>query len=328
MAGVRPVPAVTLFLSPFPMKNPELEAIAGRWWYYSVELALGWRTRGIYPDDMPMLPRMMMRKADLNGMDCLDIGSMEGLMPILMRRGGANRVLATDAVPHCLEKMRLLPEIYRVDFQFHAVGLMYDLAAKLRDFGGFDFINLSGVLYHVFSPMHVVAGLRPLLKKNGLMLISTNVVRRADYSMAFNRGGDFQSETNTFWYLSIPMLEYMVRYFNMTPIDCLYQPAAASEEAGAETQAGYLAVMCRANDDPGSAPPDPWAAQSWAQSWEYRGLCDQDLMRGQARSTIRYADGGPDPAGGIDLLARVAEGPDVVTAGIADSHVLTLDAFS
>lgn len=146
--------------------------------------------------------------------------------------------------------------------------------------------------------MHVIDGLRPLLKKNGLMLISTNVVRRADYSMAFNRGGDFQSETNTFWYLSIPMLEYMVRYFNMTPIDCLYQPAAASEEAGAETQAGYLAVMCRANDDPGSAPPDPWAAQSWAQSWEYRGLCDQDLMRGQARSIIRYADGGPDPAGG------------------------------
>src|SRR5207237_67553 len=84
---------------------------------------------------------------------------------------------------------------------------------------GFDLINLSGVLYHVFSPLHVLAGLRPALKKGGLMIVSTNVINRDDYSMEFNNSGKLQKEANTFWYLSIRMFDYMLRYFQLVPID-------------------------------------------------------------------------------------------------------------
>src|SRR5262249_7414959 len=72
-----------------------------QWWYYSVELQPGVVTKGQYPDDFPLLPRILMRNCDLHGATCLDLGSMEGLIPVLMHRGRAARVIATDAIDHC-----------------------------------------------------------------------------------------------------------------------------------------------------------------------------------------------------------------------------------
>jgi len=78
------------------------------WWYYSVELMPGLVTKGQYPDSFPMLPRIVLRNCDLRGTSCLDLGSMEGLVPVLMCRQGAKTVLATDAIDHCREKMAAL----------------------------------------------------------------------------------------------------------------------------------------------------------------------------------------------------------------------------
>src|SRR5260370_2225651 len=146
------------------------------WWYYSVELLPGLITRGQYPDSFSMLPRILLRNCDLHGTTCLDLGSMEGLMPVVMCRQGAKAVLATDAIDHCREKMAALRYYYKASFEFERVGLMYDLNNKLRKLGrvSFDLINLSGLLYHLFSPLMVLAGVRPLLKRNALMIVSTN----------------------------------------------------------------------------------------------------------------------------------------------------------
>src|SRR5438552_17516831 len=101
---------------------------------------------------------------------------------------------------------------------------MYDLASKLRKSrrASFDVINLSGVLNHVFSPLMVLAGVRPLLKRNGLMIVSTNVVVDNGFTMQFNNAGRLQEEANTFWYLSVGALDYLLRYLKLAPIDCLY----------------------------------------------------------------------------------------------------------
>src|SRR6266545_4389451 len=153
------------------------------WWYYSVELMPGLITKGQYPDSFPMLPRILLRNCDLRGTTCLDVGSMEGLIPVVMCRQGAKTVLATDAIGHCREKMAALRHYYQATFEFQKIGLMYDLTNKLRKLGtpSFDVINLSGVLYHVFSPLMVLAGVRALLKRNGLMIVSTNVVIDSDF---------------------------------------------------------------------------------------------------------------------------------------------------
>jgi len=89
-------------------------------------------TEGIYPGNFPMTPRQMLRRCDLTGTECLDLGTMEGLVPTLMKRGGARRVLAVDAIDHCREKMAAVKHYYGVDFDFQTVGLMYDLDRKIK----------------------------------------------------------------------------------------------------------------------------------------------------------------------------------------------------
>jgi SAM-dependent methyltransferase len=268
---------------------------------------------------------MLLRNCDLKGADCLDVGSMEGLIPALMCRQGARGVLATDFNFHCYNKMTALRKYYGVDFSFQRIDLLYDLAKKIASpkWRGFDLINLSGVLYHVFSPLHVLAGLRPLLKKNGLMIVSTNVINRDDFSMEFNNSGKLQPEINTFWYLSIKMFDYMLRYFQLVPIDCLYykhQPKDAVRFSKGY-DAGYLSVVCRAVSDKGTAFNDKWMSESVAGSWEYL-LCNQKMIDAQASSNIGYSAGN-EP---IDLSDRVGRTQPLEAASHSyDTHLLRLE---
>ncbi|GAA5786455.1 class I SAM-dependent methyltransferase [Chitiniphilus shinanonensis] len=272
------------------LSNEELEQAAKDWWYYTVELSPGMVVQGAYPPDFPYMPRILMRQAHLQKQDCLDLGTMEGVIPVLMNRKGANRVLAVDAVPHCTQKMDWLKKAYNANWDFREVGLMYDLDQKLANEGSFDYVNLSGVLYHVFSPMHTLACIRPLVKKNGLFMISTNVVNEQSDVMHFNTAGKLQTEPNTFWYPSIPLLEYMLRYFNFAPIDCLYSRHPSDSALFVPgKECGFISIVCRAVDRGNALPAnDNWARHSMLGSWEYMGLSPQQHGMDQPVSTIGY----------------------------------------
>ncbi len=305
-------------------------------WYYGMELIEGFGMQGIYPEDFPMLPRQMMRNCELHGAECLDIGTMEGLMPVLMCRGGASRVLATDASEHCLEKIDAVKHYYGVDFDFRTVGLMYDLHQKLPG-EGFDLINCSGLLYHVVSPMHVLLGVRPLLKRNGLMIISTNVVISERHLMEFNDGGRLQEETNTFWYLSVKYLDYMLRFLKLQPLDFAYYPhrlIRSNVRYLTDVNSGYLSVVCRAHDAVLPVAGESWMGKAVAESWEMTGLSDWQRAAQQTRSAIRYKKE-PDAAfwradgSGLDLHAAVVAAPDPAPAtDPADTHFLHLSHLS
>jgi len=272
------------------MSREQLEQAAKAWWYYTVELAPGLIAPGSYPTDFPYMPRMLMRNAHLHGQDCLDLGTMEGVIPVLMHRKGAKRIVAADAVPHCADKMALLQSVYGASWDFREIGLMYELSQKLAADGMFDYVNLSGVLYHVFSPMHTLASARPLVKKNGLFMLSTNVVNEQSDLMHFNTAGKLQTEPNTFWYPSIPLLEYMLRYFNFAPIDCLYSRHPSNSPLHvAGKECGFISIVCRAVD-PGTAlpPGDSWGRHSMLGSWEYVGLSKQNHDPALPPSTIGY----------------------------------------
>jgi len=265
------------------------------WWYYTVELMPGLVTEGQYPEDFPLLPRILLRNCDLRGTSCLDVGTMEGLMPVLMCRQGATRVLAVDAIDHCHDKMSAIKHYYDASFEFRSVGLMYDLTKKLRNVGGapFDVINLSGLLYHVFSPLMVLAGVRPLLKRHGLMIVSTNVVFDDSFSMQFNNGGRLQEEINTFWYVSIKALDYLLRYLKLAPIDCLYLPhrdIRSPIRYRSDIESGYCSIVCRANDDVLPTGDDKWMKKSVEGSWESTGLVDWKYCDRQPESNVTYSD--------------------------------------
>ena len=292
-----------------------------RWWYYGVELGPGLIMKGAYPEHTPMLPRLLMRIVDPAGCDCLDLGSMEGLVPALWKRRGANRVIAVDAVDHCRDKMAALKRAHGVEFGFGRVGLMYNLHQRVQ--GGFDLINVSGLLYHVFSPMHVLAGVRPLLKRNGLMVISTPVHERDDFTMEYNAGGRLQTEANTFWYPSARLFEEWVRSFKMRVEDCLYMPFEGQGlvRDTPDLKCGYLSVLCRAVDDDPSL--DEWTRRMHAQSWEYQGLGDVARMNAQPISSIPLTSprGAPEP-----LHAALREPARRITRASdpSEAHILLL----
>ena len=314
--------------TPEGMRDSELFK---QWWYYSFELAPGVMTSSSFPADFPLLPRMLLRNAELAGCDCLDIGSVEGLMPILMCRQGARDVFATNPHLYNYEKMQAVRKLFGVNFKFRQIGSLYDVSRKLGN-KSFDLINLSGVLYHVWSPMHVIAGLRPLLKKNGLMILSTNVVKRNDFSMEFNDRGKLQREATTYWYPSIPLYDYLLRYFELLPIDCLYHPYARDDSTRftSEFESGYLSVVCRATDDPSFDSDDAWAPESITDSYESILLWDRAKQAAQPVSTIGYRHA-PDPqllhANGrsLDLWKAVDALPPVGAASQPqDTHALLL----
>jgi 2-polyprenyl-3-methyl-5-hydroxy-6-metoxy-1,4-benzoquinol methylase len=305
-----------------------------QWWYYSVELLPGVVTKGQYPDDFPLLPRILMRNCDLHGATCLDLGSMEGLIPVLMHRGRAARVIATDAIDHCHDKMAALRHYYNAAFEFQTVGPMYELSEKLHRSArhGFDLINVSLLLYHVFSPLMVLAGVRGLLKKNGLMIVSTNVVTTDAFSMELNTAGRLQDEPNTFWYVSVKALDYLLRYLKLAPIDCLYLPhreIRSTVRYLSDVESGYLSVVCRSQDDVIPTADDRWMEISARQSWEYRDLIDWKMCGANGVSSIRYVPDSNEvprrPDTGTLDLARAAQVRSV--GGVKssrDAHILRI----
>jgi SAM-dependent methyltransferase len=305
------------------------------WWYYSVELSPGCVTKGIYPAYLPMLPRIMLRRCRFAGLDCLDLGSMEGLIPVLMKLQGAARVVATDFNDHCAEKLAAVKKAFEVDFDFRRVGLLYDLDKSIPH-AGYDVINLSGLLYHVFSPLLVLAAVRPLLKRDGLLIVSTNVVSSDGYFMEFNNYGRLQEEANTFWYPTVRLFDYLLRMLKLAPIDCAYIPhqaiATDSIRAGGkyvfDKPSGYLSVVCRAKDDVIAAGDDTWMPKAAEGSWEHVHRIDWPRASKQPVSSAGYVR--PDRMGGgdldrIDLFEAIQrQTPFTKVLDRRDSHTLCL----
>jgi 2-polyprenyl-3-methyl-5-hydroxy-6-metoxy-1,4-benzoquinol methylase len=321
-----------LFRHRYPATPEELRAsaLAQARWYYSAELLPGVVIEGQYADSMPLLPRLMLRRCQVEGTSCLDIGTMEGLVPILLKRRGARDVLAVDASNHCLGKLAAVQHYHGESFRYRTVGLLYGLHQRIGS-QGFDLVHCSGVLYHVFSPLSVLAAIRPLVNRDGLVVISTYVTLDEGPVMDFNRAGRMWAEGNTFWFPAVGLLDYLLRYMRLEPVDCLFMPleALAGPEydrlglnRGFDKPAGYLSVACRAVD---RVEADPWMTESMRSSWEWHGLVDWEAADGRPRAEIGH-DG---ETAGLDLDAAVRErDPVMPPAGHDDSYLLRLDAPS
>jgi len=180
------------------------------------------------------------------------------------------------------------------------------------------------------SPFMVLAGVRPLLKRNGLIVVSTNVVDTDEHMMEFNAAGRLQRELNTFWYLSIPLLDYVLRYLALAPLDVVYVSLGPSEQARSGSNAGFLSVVCRAVDAPVSLAEDTWMSPSVRESWESKGLVDWKRTRRNASSLIRYhgavaQEDLRSDTGSLHLTRAVRRAPSLpIDLNLSDTHRLSL----
>jgi len=279
----------------FPKTKDELleSDLFNMWWYYGVELLDGVITTGVNPTDMVLLPRKLLSRIDIEGKTCLDVGTMEGLIPTLLCRRGAKKVVATDSArPHTTKpgqaepnevishKVDALRHYYNANFEYVITPEKLPLSEALGK-QSFDVINCSGLLYLVFSPIHWLAGVRPLLRTGGLMVVSTNMIFEDSFSMHFNHAGSLQPDPHTFWYMTPNCLDYLLRSLRLAPIDCVHVRYD-------NKKLGYMSVVCRATDDVIATQDDSWMRLSVEDSWEYIWYAKWDLLSAKGENPVVY----------------------------------------
>ena len=265
--------------------SSEFKRVLEGHWYYTVELKPGVFTRG-YEFANIACTRELIRRVNPTGADICDIGTMEGMIPILLKRRGARTAVAIDAADSA-DKVRLVQQCYGEQFEYyprtslaHVKDRLTDRARLSRYMGagfkqGFDIVVLSGVLYHVFSPLHVIGLARTLLKPGGLLMLETAASCQDRFSMNWVFQGNkyiYGSGTNT-WFMTLKFLDHILRYMKLKPIDCVHGPL--SEDA---TRVAIAAI----------AVPGPLALRSEAEWFLPQNMIDYNEVVDCA-----WADGDP-----------------------------------
>jgi tRNA (mo5U34)-methyltransferase len=162
-------------MSSASLETSKLRAAAERYpWYHTLELGDGVVTKGMF-DHRPVLDRYPI-PADLTGMRCLDVATMDGYWAFEMERRGAESVTALDlenpedldwpaslradhdksmdetkAERFALAKAALGSNVERVLLS------AYDLSPEL---GTFDFVFCGDLLLHLKDPITPVENIR------------------------------------------------------------------------------------------------------------------------------------------------------------------------
>ncbi|HEX2054737.1 MAG TPA: methyltransferase domain-containing protein [Actinomycetota bacterium] len=293
---------------PLPRSVDELKdsGFLRRGWYYSIELAPGVFTPGRGLVNLG-LTRTLLNGCDVEGRRCLDIGTMEGAVPVLLSRRGASKVVGVDILAHDPE-VELVRRFTGARFDYHS-GLTHQQTVPFvsREHGAFDLVVFSGVMYHTFSPLHALATARSLVRTGGLLLVETNSAVDEESAMFFNTEGRFSEDGSTYFLTSVRLLEYLLRYFKLQPLDCVAGPH--TPDGG--KKAARVAVICRAMGEM-PADADPWM-RSAAEQVDYKSLIAWHVTEGAGRDAVSY---GPpvspfvDPkTGSCDVVRTVNEAP-------------------
>lgn len=194
-------------------------------WYHWIELRPGEFTQGAVLSALTniALGRQILRRVTVEGATCLDIGAMDGLFSLLLHRRGAQTVIACDRYNRRAEfefvcdaldtRMLYLSQVSIADVRRIAPHLIGN---------PFDLIIFSGVLYHMYDPMNGLALVRSMVRPGGIVIVETNVSRSTEPIAHFNIAGSIVPDPHNYWNVSVALLDYLLRYFRLMPLDCLY----------------------------------------------------------------------------------------------------------
>jgi tRNA (mo5U34)-methyltransferase len=163
----------------------DLDEVAQREWYHTLELGPGVQTPGFF-DHRPLLKKLPI-PASLAGERCLDIGTFDGFWAFEMERRGAAEVVAADILDPmawdwpagadalAIEALERRKEAGRgFEIASEALGSkvkkieasVYDLAPDVH--GEFDFVFMGSLLLHLRDPIRALERVRSVCR--GLFL--------------------------------------------------------------------------------------------------------------------------------------------------------------
>jgi SAM-dependent methyltransferase len=299
-------------------------------WYYNLELAPGLFTPGRDHRAVAQTRNLLRRVdiesggADGGGARCLDVGIQEAMITLLLDRRGGSEVVGYDRVLR-QARLNLVREALKPDFKLIGGMKLADLPAALAEerYDPFDVVVFSGVLYHMFDPLGGLAIVRGLVRNGGICLVETTVALDDSDAMHFNRAGRFTPRG--LWFVTPRLLEYLLRFLRLKPLDVVHVPGAAAED-GKPAQ-GRIAIACRAVPDPVGEPGDAWILRTKGHdfdeflSWDAVDSTAPDVVYDDSRKGIVHGDDGRlDVEASIDATEPLETGPDATRLALDARH--------
>jgi SAM-dependent methyltransferase len=234
-------------------------------WYYSIELLPGMFTDGQDFSNI-ILTRKALRHTEVENMNCLDIGTMEGMMTILLKRRGAANVIAYDRL-NFIDRVRLVKKYLNIDFEYIYGMKLVDFSAvvKKNALYPFDIVLFSGVLYHMFDPLGGLSIARGMVRDGGILILETSAIVDKNMVMFFNADGRFYPGTN-YWQISLECLDYILRFLKLKAIDLFYHKSFRDKKTG--LQLCRICIPCRAVNEFLPCADDEWMNKPHGRDYE------------------------------------------------------------
>ncbi len=223
-------------------------------WYSTIELAPGVFSPGLNIPSIA-LTRAALRAIPLDGLKCLDVGTVEGVVPVLMKRRGAREVVAYDRT-NWSRKVNFVKACYGVDYRYIS-GMKYGdfQATALRlDVHPFDLVVFAGVLYHMFDPLGGLMRTRSMVRQGGLVIIETSALVNDVMALFFNAEAWIIPPPNYF-VPSLACLEYLLRVCRLAPLDFVHLGSGGDRLHPDHIR---VCVVCRAVDTPQAFKSGEW----------------------------------------------------------------------
>ena len=236
------------------------DALLNGHWYYTIEVREGVFTPGLGHGNLAVTRRLL-RNIDVRDARCLDIGTQEAVIPILLKKAGAGKVAAYDRFD-LSAKVEWLRRLYGVEFDYYPGRQLTELPAALdaQDDRFFDLVVCSGVFYHLINPLGLLALARGLCRVGGLFLIETVAINDPEPKLVFNAGGSLYGPGSNYFVPTTAWLDYTLRMLGLRPLEAAY--------IGDAGQLMRLGLLCRSEAAPCPADPD----DDWASQYFHRNI--------------------------------------------------------
>jgi len=221
-------------------------------WYYKIEIEKNKYTNGRLRHNVSMVRRLL-KGLDVTGMSCIDIGTQESVIPVLLKKRGAGEVYAYDRFDFT-NRINKVKKAYDVDFTYLYGILIDNLKDKLiqtRKDEQFDLVVFSGILYHLIDPLGGMAIARSLCKNGGTFIIETSAFVTNEMALYFNDKGKYYPQTNYFQ-IGIGLLDYFLRMLHLKPIDYMFRIPPKNKDIARVT------VVCEAQAEGVNTLDDTW----------------------------------------------------------------------
>ena len=159
----------------------------------------------------------------VEGMECLDIGTFDGLTAFILKKLGAAAVTGSDVFD--FKTFRAGNEYLNLDIEYIS-GTPLELLNYKIPTRKFDLVVMAGVLYHLYGPLLGIAICRKLTKRDGLFILETETYNDDNLCkesiMVLNSSmTNYYADPSTYWQPTVKCVTDMLKICCFEPLSVI-----------------------------------------------------------------------------------------------------------